>query len=180
MPTGLLGGLWKLVTLPCHWMVGPGYFLKRRKRYQHPYVPRCMNRNNISVYNMDSQQTATTSLSTDHSGTVCTDHNGTNTESADQNGTTTVSIDYSGTSAVQTDHSGTTTTAADLDITILSSGSRNSEVSSISPSDANYNDDYRDTLSDYEELTELEMETKVALDVFEPENEVDKQDLSSL
>ena len=157
--SGVLGVLWRIATLPCQCLLGPRYTLRKRRRPQHPYVPRCMNGSDISMYYTNPTQTATTTPSTDHSGTPNS---------------------YSGTSNGHSGASNNTT----ADISILSgndgngdfdslSGQEDAATTTIGCGDAHYDEDYRgDTPS--EDVTQLELEIKAVLGVLELESELVK------
>ena len=134
--SGLLGGMWKLLTLPFHCISAPRYILRKRRRSCHPYVPRCMNGTDLTTY-VDPNQAVSTFTTTDDSGTM--NNNVTDMSILSQSGD-----DDDGTSEA---------------------------VASIESGYANCSDNYGDI--PLTEVTKLELETKIALDVLELEDKKD-------
>lgn len=186
--SGILGGVWKLLILPIYYLLlCPRYICRRPKKTRYPYVPRCMNISDVTVYYTDVGQTTTTSLSTTDGSSTCglppMDHNVTTSLSTtDRNGSPTGAIplmDHSGSS--NSDYSSTPNDQPSADttnLTIISSNDGNSDVVSYSDRAASLDIDYQG-LPPAPAVKQLELDIKIALGVADSDDEdFEKQDLS--
>ena len=175
--SGILGGAWKIITLPLYCLHCPWYMLRRQRKSRYPYVPRRMDISDVSMYNSDAGNTTTTSLS------IMTDQTSPSTTT---NGSGLPLIDHSG--SLNPDHSGASNDQpnAEADFTIISSNDGNSDsISGYSNSDAVASFEVDDI--DYQgppptaNVKRLELETKIALgvaDYDDDDDEFTKKDLS--
>ena len=137
--SGLLGIMWHLVSLPFRCLSLPRYVFRMRRRSPAcPYVPRCMDVTDLSLYNSPSEALSS---------------------SADQR---------TPTSTLGNEMSNVTV------ISNLSSDDSNIRYSSTPRYNAEENDidDYRDSPLHSPEITQLELETKEALDVLELDSDI--------
>ena len=186
--SGVLGGVWRLLTLPFYCLMCSRFvFRPRRKARRYPYVPRCLGSSEVSAFGTDLDHTSTTlptdqtGLSTgpDHSGPQI-DHNGLPRES---NGSR---VCHNG-STVADQSASIHQTSAETDLTILSSHDESDDSISVSSSipaaSATNNDcdDWQGHLPTTPQAMQLELETKEALraSADDLEDEFEKVDLSS-
>ena len=134
--SGLLGIMWYLVSLPFRCLSLPRYVFRMRRRSPAcPYVPRCMDMTDLSLYNSPSEALST---------------------SADQRTPTSTSGNEMSNVTV---------------ISNLYSDDSNIRYSSTPRYNAEEND-YRESPLDSAEITQLELETKEALDVLELDSDI--------